>query len=161
MSKVRRRSLVGGVPVCLALALSALGVSAAPGVARSLPAGCNLDVTGQTVGVLVDRRGTFQFDGYNAVPPGHRVTGATIAWGDGTTSRATVTSHRGVAGCVVTVFGGRHEYRHVTCVGGVCSQIYPVTVRFRDAATHRSGSLSNLRVDVVRVTSPTKRPARH
>jgi hypothetical protein len=128
--------------------------AATPGrVAGALPEGCNLGVEQQTIGAVVDQSAVFQFDGYNVVPPGHRVTGVSISWGDGPTSRgsATLNTKSFAPGCYQTVFAGRHDYTLVPCTSGACNRVYDVAVHFTDAETRAPQTLTKFSVDVIRL----------
>jgi hypothetical protein len=121
-------------------------------LAKPLPAGCNLDITSQTIGAVVDHDDAFQFNGYNAVRPGDPITGTSISWGDGTTSRgAAATRVKPFApGCLQTVFTGHHKYTRVTCAKGICATKYDVTIRYEDARTRARHTLTKLRVVIIR-----------
>ena len=123
---------------------------------HSLPLGCNLDIEGQTIGALAGHDDAFHFDGYNAVPPGHRVSDVVVIWGDGTmTSGTAVTLPKPfAAGCFETVFTGHHTYTHVVCKKGACSADYKVTVRYRDARTGKRHTLTKLSVEALRPEKP-------
>jgi hypothetical protein len=113
------------------------------------------------VGALVDHSDAFHFHGYNAVPPGHAITGVRIGWGDGTTSigSAQALAKPFTHGCIETVFTGQHRYTRVRCEAGVCSTLYQVTVSYRDARTDARHTLRKLRVDILRPEKPVTRPA--
>jgi len=138
------------VPAAVSLALAGLALAPSPGVARELPPGCNLGIQQETVGAPIGHTTTFQFNGYNALPFGHKATDVVISWGDGTRSGGSAKTRATpfAPGCYQTVFTGRHRYAHVSCAGGTCSSLYNVTIRYEDAHTHAKHTLTQLSVDI-------------
>jgi hypothetical protein len=135
--------------------VGAIGAGAGPTAAatRPLPPGCNLQYGGQTITAKGGRAVAFSFQGYNAVPPGHKATAARISWGDGKTTTARVKTHTTafLKGCYATDFNGRHTYPTRTlCKAGLCSKTYHVVVRYSDAQTHAHHTLNKLKVIIVR-----------
>jgi hypothetical protein len=144
-------------PLALLAAASGLLVVASAGAhtspaTRSLPPGCGLGIEQQSNSAVAGHTATFTFHGYNAVPPGHGITGVRFSWGDHHSSagRAKTGAKGPKKGCLDTAFSARHKYTHVTCTGGFCSTDYKVTIRYTDATTKAKHTLRGLSVVVVR-----------
>jgi hypothetical protein len=146
------RKWVAPAASATALAIAALAIGAAPGVAHPLPPGCNIGYGGQSDTAFVGKAQSFAFTGYNAVPPGHHATDVQISWGDGTTTRGTAkTATKPFStGCYTTTFSARHVYTRATCrPPAACGAARRVTVRYRDAKTGARHSLTMLQVSVL------------